>query len=65
MHEMFRFRSFIYTLIKAELHRMFTIKREMNTLFAPKAIHYLAMLMTMSATRSLLRLNNDFASPHM
>ena len=32
-------RDLVPALIKAELHRVFTIKLEINALFAPKATH--------------------------
>ena len=32
-------RDLVPALIKAELHRVFTIKLEINTLFTPKATH--------------------------
>ena len=35
------FRVLFTALIKAELHRLFTVKLEVNTLFAPKDKHIL------------------------
>ena len=41
----FAFGALFTALIKAELSRLFTVKLEINTLFTPKAIHSLAILM--------------------
>lgn len=52
MRERFNFQSLIY--LKAGLHQVFTDKLEINTVLTLKATHYLAILMTLSASRSLL-----------
>ena len=48
------FRTLFTTLIKAELRRVFMVTFEKNIFFSPKATHSLAMLMTLSAIKSLL-----------
>ena len=48
------FRVLFIALINTKLSRVFTVKLEINTLFTPKATHSVAILMILSATRSLL-----------
>ena len=54
VHEIFNIQSFVYSLIKAERRRVFTVKLEINTIFTLKSTQSLAILMIMSATRFLL-----------
>ena len=58
-------RDLVPALIKAELHRVFTIKLEINTLFTPKATHSINIDDTVVCKIFINFWIYDIISPHM